>query len=105
MRQTSRAVALLLALESANAAVTAQVPTTLSGQDYVTIFSPAGSATGSAPTNSQQLNNRLAGYTGAFRVYDPTSTPTVANAGVTTNAGWTDATYSKAFANDTGTVL
>jgi hypothetical protein len=104
MRQTSRAVALLLALESANAAVTGQLPVGLSGPDYITIFSPSGSATGSAPTNSQQLNNRMAGYTGKFRTYSPTSVPTAATGG-TTNAGWTDATYSTAKANDSGTVL
>jgi len=72
MRQTSRAVALLLALDSANAAdpgITAQVPATIGiGGQYSTVFNPAANAIG-APTPSDQLNNRQAGYTGTARVF------------------------------------
>jgi hypothetical protein len=105
MRQTSRAVALLLALESANAAITAQVPVGLGkGGDYVTIFNPSDSATGSSPTNSQQLNNRTAGYTGLTQVFAQSSTPTVAGTASTAVTGWTDAAYSAGKVTDTGTV-
>lgn len=101
MRQTSRAVALLLALESANAAVTTQVPAALGkGGDYVTIFNPA---LGSFPSNSQQLNNRTAGYTGLAQVFAASTTPTAAGAANTAVTGWTDATYSTGKVNNAGT--
>jgi len=78
MRQTSRAVALLLALESANAATTAQsAPTIGIGGDYETVFNPFSSDVVGAPTTSQQLNNRNAGYTTTARVFGASGdTPT-----------------------------
>jgi len=104
MRQTSRAVALLLALESANAAITAQVPVGLGkGGDYVTVFNPSDSPTGSSPTSSQQLSNRTAGYTGLTRVFGQSSVPVVAGTASTAVTGWTDATYSSGKVNNAAT--
>lgn len=63
MRQTSRAVALLLAVESAQAALTAQAPAI--GTDnfyYTTAFYPDVSDANGA-TTTMQLNSRTAGYT------------------------------------------
>jgi hypothetical protein len=64
MRQTSRAVALLLAVESAQAALTAQAPTLADDADefyYTTVFYPAASDA-NAPTGTMQLNSRTAGF-------------------------------------------
>jgi len=85
MRQTSRAVALLLALESANAQpITAQVPNAIGfGGDYQTVFNPANS--NANPTNELALNSRTAGYTGAPRVYGKTASPL--------SPAWTVATF------------
>jgi hypothetical protein len=69
MRQTSRAVALLLALDSANAALVLNVPLPTAGIAFSTdAFNPAVSAEG-APTNSLQLNSRTAGYVNRHTVY------------------------------------
>jgi len=87
MRQTSRAVALLLAVESANAAITAQVPATVYvGGDYSTPFNSSGNNVIGNPTTSMQLNNRNAGYTNTPRVFGATGTTPV----------WTALTYRKA---------
>ena len=77
MRQTTRAVALLLAVESAQAALTANVPAianTGAGAVayYETVWMPAVSDA-YAPSGTMQLNSRTAGYNGAQRVFDKTS--------------------------------
>jgi hypothetical protein len=93
MRQTSRAVALLLALESANAATTGQLPVAIGiGGDYTTVFNPsgAGSSVIGTPSNSQQLNNRNAGYTNTPRVFGITGSAPV----------WGTVTYRFATAAD-----
>jgi hypothetical protein len=64
MRQTSRAVALLLALDSANAAQTKNFPDSGAAAYSVNAFNPVASAQG-APTNTLQLNSRTAGYMNA----------------------------------------
>jgi hypothetical protein len=62
MRQTSRAVALLLAVESAQAALTAQIPTIGTNNFYfTTVFYPDVSDALN-PTASMQLNSRTAGF-------------------------------------------
>jgi hypothetical protein len=76
MRQTSRAVALLLAVESAQATLTAQTPTITGGEFYfTTVFYPAVSdANGGTPT--MQLNSRTAGYTMENQIYSATAATT-----------------------------
>jgi len=62
MRQTSRAVALLLAVESAQAAQTANIPPIVAPAMYfTTVFYPVTSDADGA-TNTMQLNSRTAGY-------------------------------------------
>jgi len=63
MRQTSRAVALLLAVESAQA-LTDNSPDIASGNAYYeTVWMPLISDA-NAPTTTMQLNSRTAGYNG-----------------------------------------
>jgi len=70
MRQTSRAVALLLAVESAHAVYTLNIPAPTAGVAYNTnVFNPAVSA-GAAPTNTLQLNSRTAGYVNKHTTYN-----------------------------------
>ena len=62
MRQTSRAVALLLAVESAQAVITPNVPAMDAGyQYYKSVWMPEQSVVES-PTATQQLNSRTAGF-------------------------------------------
>ena len=69
MRQTSRAVALLLAVESANAAVTLNFPAPTAGQAYnVNVFNPAATVD---VANSNQLNSRTAGYANRHPAFNP----------------------------------
>jgi hypothetical protein len=82
MRQTSRAVALLLAVESAQATVatlTAQIPTITGGNFYFTTVFYPDSSDALAPTTSMQLNSRTAGYTWNQQVFGATAatTPTM----------------------------
>jgi hypothetical protein len=71
MRQTSRAVALLLAVESANAVYTLNIPAPTAGIAFSdTVFLPAINAA-SAPTNTLQLNSRTAGYVNKVTTKDP----------------------------------
>jgi hypothetical protein len=79
MRQTSRAVALLLAVESAQATVatlTAQIPTITGSNFYfTTVFYPDVSDA-LKPTASMQLNSRTAGFTWDQRVFGKTAATT-----------------------------
>lgn len=66
MRQTSRAVALLLAAESAQAVastLTANVPMITSGKFYYTTVFYPDTSDANAPNISMQLNSRTAAYT------------------------------------------
>ena len=76
MRQTSRAVALLLAAESAQAAVsvlTLNAPTITAGHFYYTTVFYPDSSEANAPTTSMQLNSRTAAYTWNQQLFDPTT--------------------------------
>jgi hypothetical protein len=91
MRQTSRAVALLLALESANAALTAQSPNAVGvGGDYNTVFNPSVSNVIGNPTGTMQLNNRNAGYKNTPRAFAMSGNTPI----------WTTVTYRYAYALD-----
>ena len=84
MRQTSRAVALLLAVESAQAALTANVPAIVNTgatavSYYETVWMPT-SSDAYAPTTTLQLNSRTAGYNGTQQVFEKTA--------VTNNTEW-----------------
>jgi hypothetical protein len=62
MRQTSRAVALLLAVESAQAVITPNIPAMVAGsQYYKSVWMPEQSVVES-PLATQQLNSRTAGF-------------------------------------------
>jgi hypothetical protein len=92
MRQTSRAVALLLAVESAQAALTANDPPIQSGEAYFkTVWMPDVSAANS-PTPSIALNSRQAGYTNTAQIYGVTATTGSGS------ATWKTLTYQKAVA-------
>jgi hypothetical protein len=75
MRQTSRAVALLLAVESAQAAaatLTPNSPDIAAGNQYFeTVWMPLKSEA-YEPETTTQLNSRTAGYNGSQQLYDPT---------------------------------
>ena len=107
MRQTSRAVALLLALEGANAANATPTPndpaTVTIGGGYLTVFNPLSSVTG-MPSTSQQLNNRNAGYTGKAQTWTPDATPTAVD-GSHLTVGWTTATFRAAKVLNTAAVM
>jgi hypothetical protein len=91
MRQTSRAVALLLAVESANAAFTLNFPAPTAGVAYdANVFNPTISEQGN-PSNSNQLNGRTAGYVNKVTTFN-------AQAGAT----WTALVTNKAVLPGTG---
>ena len=96
MRQTSRAVALLLAVESAQAGVTTpttNAPAIGNSAYYNTVWMPSESAANGA-TATLALNSRQAGYTNAAQVYGKTD-PTAGT------VGWATLTYQKAVAETT----
>ena len=88
MRQTSRAVALLLAVESAQAAPTvANTPTIVSGDAYFnTVWMPSVSAANGA-TATLALNSRQAGYTNTAQIFEVSATTG------TSTASWKPLTY------------
>ena len=93
MRQTSRAVALLLAVESAQAVAavpTTNLPAIGPAAYYNTVWMPSVSAANGA-TASLALNSRQAGYTLTAQVFGLT-TPTSGT------ASWGALTYQKAVA-------
>jgi hypothetical protein len=93
MRQTSRAVALLLAVESAQAVPTTNLPAIGDAAYYNTVWMPSESAANGA-TASLALNSRQAGYTNTARVYGLTA-PTAGT------VGWDTLIYQKAIAETT----